>query len=245
MLFKTSSLWLLPASAFLYGCNAQQNGQPEVAPPENRVSVTSTLILEPKQSLAPGVVYADPEDNPFHGNLLSGPVTTAIIAVFNDTESAPEKACVPPGQGNNQTWHNLLTERLFPNGSVQQVGFSHELLPFLDDRFNESIISEITPASFFHRVPRNVSSCNGGLPPSVYHDKRKVFPADERVEVFDTRVYPFSVIGVIGADRCTGSFIAFFFFAIVETYQRLITQFGLNRNLDWTSSCAHCWTLRT
>lgn len=208
MLFQNSPLLLLTICAILYKCNAQE-GQRDIPPTATlTIPATTSLVLQPKQSLARGVIYANPKDNPFLGNLLPGPITPAIISVLKDSEESNNETCVEQGQGLNQTWADLLQERLFPNGTTQQVGFPRDILPFLDDRFNTSVVSEITRGRFFERCdPKNKKHCY--RPPkdketTDHHYKRKVFSPDEREEVLDTRFYPYNTIGIIGNERCTG-----------------------------------------
>jgi hypothetical protein len=214
MLIRNLNLWLLHFGVLLCSCNAQ-NGEQDLPPTATQVqSVTATLVLQQKQSLDPGVIYASPKDNLFRGNLLPGPLEPATFGVQNDTEEAPKEICSEPGEGLNMTWADLLQMRLFPNKTFQQVGFSRDLLPFLDDIFNKSIISEITLGRFFDQCNTKNKTKDGSCEPepptcedkNKQHHKRKVFLPDDRDEVENTRNYPWNTIGVIGKDVCTGWF---------------------------------------
>lgn len=208
-MFQISPVWLLSIFAILHHCNAQK-GALDLVPTTTLVPTGSpSLILEPQQSLALDVIYADPKDNPFRTNLLPGPVASAVISASNVTEEVGE-SCVEPGQNLNQTWADLLQERLFPNGTAQKVGFPLDILPFLDEKLNGSVVSEITRGRLFEYCdPKNKKICYPAPKRNETADryKRTVFSPDERQEVLDTRFYPFNTIGFIGNQQCTGTLI--------------------------------------
>jgi hypothetical protein len=216
MLPRIFSIAFLFIYVTLRRCNAQ-DGAPEPLPIEIIVPKGRPFpVPEPKRSLPPGVEYANFQDNPFHKNLLPGPITSAVFTPFIPTEEPPE-VCVEGVQNINQTWADLLQERLFPNRTSQKVGFPSSILESLEAKSNGSVLSEITLGRLVEYCdPTNRKHCDPTPKCNYTEDlhKRIVFLPDDRQEVLDTWFFPFDTIGVIGRERCTGTL---FFITLSES----------------------------
>ncbi|KAF8462312.1 trypsin-like cysteine/serine peptidase domain-containing protein [Kalaharituber pfeilii] len=168
---------------------------------------TPVPIPEPKHHLEPGVKYANPEDNPFliPGALIPGPTSTASFAAFTPPAMVdPDNECGQSPDVESQ-YQNSFSQILYPNGTVQRFGFSFDIFKQLQERPNDRYISEITRGRLinYEEGPKNPRETE-----IVKHkpEPRYIFPPDTRKEVFNTRVYPWSTVGMVG-DHCTGTLI--------------------------------------
>jgi len=157
--------------------------------------------MNPKHHLGPGETYADPKNNPFKRkeNIIFGPASKARFANFSTSfpgVDGDERCGTPTGKHwPRPKWANHFVEVLTPDGVVQSLGFNFDLFQELEERAGQ--VGELTVGrGMKFDEPR-------GNRTKPMAEKRWVFGADDRTEVTNTWIYPYSAVGQVGTG-CTG-----------------------------------------
>ena len=169
-----------------------------------------TPVPEPNEHLQPGQRYADPHDNPFNkpNAFIYGPIQAVegVSENFTFPDVIHQDQCQPAEVRNfQQRWSAYQHVVFHPaNKTAQHVGFAPELLKELEAD-NRTVAGEVTKTQQILYGCEKDGGKDGGNHTGG-HDKRVVLGADTRVEIFNTWVFPRSVIGRTGLG-CTGAFL--------------------------------------
>jgi V8-like Glu-specific endopeptidase len=167
----------------------------------------STSTPDSERRLSPGQRFAKPDYNPFYrpGALVYGPPKVATFKNFTQPSPLVFNQTYRTGGGNvEERWGKHFYDVLHRNGTVQPVGFPLDIFKDLELR-NGSISSEITKGHLPYGSPDNWKRDSHD---SREKEKRYIIGPDGRVEILNTRVFPFNTVGLVGSSKgsCTGTY---------------------------------------
>jgi hypothetical protein len=174
-----------------------------------------TVKPEPRHALDPDQHYANPRDNPFnsHGAFIYGPTKVVKLSNFtaprsvNLSQSCHDGSQTTSGGGRLEArWGKHLPERLFRNGTVQQVGFSLDIFKKLQTKHHGSNRSVITKGRrVVYGNDSNHDDDDDDSKRAVRSDleKKWIIGPDGRWEILNTWIFPYNTVGHVG-DGCTG-----------------------------------------
>jgi hypothetical protein len=178
-----------------------------------------TVKPEPIHALDPGQHYANPKDNPFnsHGALIYGPTKVVKLSNFTAPKSFNLSQPCHDGQTTSEgggrladRWGKHLSEKLFRNGTVQQVGFSLDIFKKLQTKHrgsNRSVITRGRRVVYGDDHDDHDDHDDDDSKRVVKSDleKKWIIGPDGRSEILNTWVFPYDTVGLVGG-ICTGTY---------------------------------------